>query len=378
MKTSEFSRRDLLARAAQGAIVVSASGSATPVAAAPAPAEDSPACGHQRLSLDQLRKWESLGYGMFIHFGMSTFVGKELPDGKAPAATYAPDRLDVEQWISLARDAGMKYAVLTAKHVAGHCLWPSKHTTYTVANSTDRADVFEEFVKACEKRGVLPGFYYCSWDNHNRFGSRTPSDPNVQWASGRYDFAELERKSHADPKTKLPAFTTSLYQSFQTAQITELLTQHGPIAEVWIDIPGVLGRGYRTFLYEHVARLQPETVIMMNSGISTGETYNVDYAWPSDLIAIERRLPPPSGHRKWRTIEGKRYYMPGEVCDPIGKKWFYVSGDDARPDDELLEQFQACRRRGANFLLNVPPDKHGLIPDNYAGALNRLRKNANL
>ena len=70
--------------------------------------------------------------------------------------------------------------------------------------------------------------------------------------------------------------------------------------------------------------------------------------------------------------------MPGEVCDPIGKHWFYVPGDDARPDDELLEQFQACRRRGANFLLNVPPDKHGLIPDNYADALNRLRKNVGL
>ena len=379
MSKDRLSRRDLFANTAQGAVAASAAASLPHLtAASAADAQDAPDRGHQRLSLDQLRTWESLGYGMFIHFGMSTFVGKELPDGKAPAATYAPDRLDVGQWISLARDAGMTYAVLTAKHVAGHCLWPSKHTTHTVANSANRTDVFEKFVKACEKRGVLPGFYYCSWDNHNRFGSRTPSDPNVQWASGRYDFAELERKSHADPRAKLPAFTTSLYQSFETAQVMELLTQYGPIAETWIDIPGVLGRGYRTFLYEYVAKLQPETVIMMNSGISTGETYNVDYAWPSDLIAIERRLPPPSGHRKWRTIEGKRYYMPGEVCDPIGKYWFYVPGDDARPDDELLEQFQACRRRRANFLLNVPPDKHGLIPDNYADALNRLRKNVGL
>src|SRR5213593_4641814 len=94
--------------------------------------------GAQRLSLDALQKWEQLGYGMFIHFGMSTFVGQELPDGKAPSTTYAPDKLDVDQWISVARDCGMKYAVLTAKHVAGHCLWPSALTDYDIDTSSNK------------------------------------------------------------------------------------------------------------------------------------------------------------------------------------------------------------------------------------------------
>jgi len=313
--------------------------------------------GAQRLNLERLRKFESLGYGMFIHFGMSTFLGQELPDGKAPATTYAPDRLDVDQWISVARDAGMKYAVLTTKHVAGHCLWPSKFSDYTVANSGNKTDVVGAFVKACERRSVLPGFYYCSWDNHNRFGSKTPSDKEVGWNG---------------------AFTTSVYQTFQTNQLTELLTQYGPIAETWIDIPGVLGRGYRSFLYEHIARLQPDTVIMMNSGIGTQEKYNVDYAWPSDIISIERRLPPGVGHKKWREIEGKEYYMPGEVCDPIGKEWFWVEGDQPRADDELLKIYENCRAGGANLLLDVPPDRHGLIPDYHVQALVRLRKNAKI
>ena len=325
-------------------------------AKAAGPGKEDKRRGNQRLSLEQLQAWEALGYGMFMHFGMSTFLGQELPDGKAPATAYAPDRLDVDQWVSVARDAGMKYAVLTAKHVAGHCLWPSDHTDYTVANSADKTDIVGEFVKACERHGVLPGLYYCSWDNHNRFGSETPSDP----------------------KRKFPPYTTSLYQTFQTAQVTELLTRYGPIAEVWIDLPGVIGRGYRTFLYNHIAKLQPDTVTMMNSGISTGETYDVDYAWPSDLIAIERRLPPETGHKKWRIIEGKEYYLPGEVCDPIGKEWFYVQSDVPRGDRELLEQFEACRARGANLLLDVPPDKHGLIPAASVGALKRLRKNAGL
>jgi len=355
MEKARFSRRAFLAKSAVGA---AAAGLAAKGETAAAAAETGrPKRGAQRLGLEKLRRWESLGYGMFIHFGMSTFVGKELPSGKDPASLYAPDRLDVDQWVSVARDAGMKYAVLTAKHVAGHCLWPSKHTDYTVANSTNKTDVVERFVESCRKRGVLPGFYYCSWDNHNRFWSKTPSDPEVGWKN---------------------AFTTSHYQTFMTAQITELLTQYGPIAEVWIDIPGVLGRGYRTFLYHYIAQLQPDTVIMMNSGIGTGEHYNVDYAWPSDLIAIERRLPPKSGHRKWRVIEGKEYYLPGEVCDTIGKDWFYVEGDKPRSDETLLSIYRACCQRGVNLLLDVPPDKHGLIPDYHIRALERLRKNAGI
>lgn len=319
-------------------------------------AETSQQRGNQRLPLERLKQWESLGYGMFIHFGMSTYVDDELPDGKAPAETYAPDRLDVDQWVSVARDSGMKYAVLTTKHVAGHCLWPSAHTDYTVAQSGNKTNVVEKFVEACQKRGLLPGFYYCSWDNHNRFGSKTPSDPAGD----------------------TPAFTTSLYQTFQTQQITELLTQFGPIAEMWIDIPGVLGRGYRTYLYRYIAELQPDTLIMMNSGISTQENYDIEYAWPSDLIAIERSLPPEGGHQGWRTIEGKEYYLPGEICDPIGKEWFHIKGDQPRATEELLRILHASRKRGVNLLLNVPPDQHGLIPDKYIHALQELRKAAGI
>ena len=380
MSRTTLSRRRFIQYAGQTGVAACAA--TTGSASLAAPAQDTgardPSRGDQRLSLEQLRQWESLRYGMFIHFGMSTYVENELPDGKAPASTYAPDKLDVDQWISVARDCGMKYAVLSTKHVAGHCLWPSKHTTYTVANSTNKTDLVEQFVKACEKRGVLPGFYYCSWDNHNRFGSRTPSDPGCTWEFGMNKFAEMERRTSTQPSAPLPPYTTSIYQGFQTMQITELLTQYGPIAETWIDIPGVLGRGYREYHYNYIARLQPQTVIMMNSGISSGEDYSVDYAWPSDIIAIERRLPPGKGHEKWRNIEGKRYYMPGEVCDPIGKNWFFVPGDTPRSDDVLLDILRSSLDRGVNLLLDVPPDTHGLIPDMHVQALNRLRKNAGI
>lgn len=376
MGQRDVTRRRFISSATCGAVGVGLAASAAP----PGDTDnaDGKRRGDQRLALERLERWESLGYGMFIHFGMSTFVANELPHGTDPPETYAPAQLDVDQWISVARDAGMKYAILTAKHVAGHCLWPAKHTSYSVAHSGDRTDLCEKFVAACTKRGLMAGFYYCSWDNHHRFGSLTPSDQGTRWNNGEYDFVQLAEQSRKDPDAPMTSFTSSLYQSFQTAQVTELLTRYGPIGEMWIDIPGLLGRGYRQYLYEEIARLQPDTVIMMNSGIGTGDPYPVDYAWPSDLVAIERRLPPENGHQPWRTIEGRRYYIPGEMCDPIGKHWFFVDGDDARPAEELLNQFTTCRQRGVNVLLNVPPDRRGLIPDGHVRALQQLRERAGL
>lgn len=352
---AKMNRREFLA-AAGGASIIAASipSAAGAPRSVPSPRPDDK--GTQRLSLEKLQAWESWKYGMFIHFGMSTFVNNELPDGLAPASTYSPDKLDVDSWIQIARDAGMTYAVLTTKHVAGHCLWPTRFTDYNVTKSGNTTDAVEAFVKACAKHGVKPGFYYCSWDNHNRFGSQTPSD-----------------KPGFDN-----AYTTSVYQTFQTNQINELLTQYGPIAEMWVDIPGVLGRGYRTFLYRHIVENQPDCVIMMNNGFYDKDRYDVAYAWPSDILAIERGLPAGGAFSKWREIEGRRYYIPGEVCDPLGKNWFFVEGDKPRPDVDLAQQLNQCRENRINFLLDVPPDKHGLIPAESRDALLRLRKNAKL
>jgi hypothetical protein len=85
-----------------------------------------------------------------------------------------------------------------------------------------------------------------------------------------------------------------------------------------------------------------------------------------------------AGHVRWRTIEGKRYYLPGEVCDPIGKEWFYVEGDRPRLDEVLLTILTETRKRGANLLLDVGPNQHGLISEECRDALMRLRKNAGL
>ena len=314
--------------------------------------------GAQRLSSEKLHQWEALEYGMFIHFGMSTFDGGEYSRGDKPSTVYHPTHLDVDQWIRVASEAGMKYAILTAKHVAGHCLWPTKFTDYHILSSGNKTDVAGAFVNACHKYGILPGFYYCSWDNHNLFGSGTPT------------FTGWDH-----------AYTTHEYRDFQMKQVEELIRNYGPVAEMWIDIPGVLGPDGCREQYNQIAGLSPDTVIMMNSGLSDGTELKYNYAWPSDLMAIERYLPySEHGYNPWFKIEEisgdpKDYCIPGEVCDTVGYDWFFRDNDILRTDAELLGMRLICQARKANLLLDVPPDRSGTIPEKFAEALIRLRKN---
>jgi len=313
--------------------------------------------GAQRFSIERLKKWEALEFGMFIHFGMSTFSGAELGSGKDPCSLYNPNDLDVDQWVKVARDAGMKYVVLTTKHVSGHCLWPSKFTDYHVGNSGNKTDVIGAFAKACAKYGILPGFYYCSWDNHHLFGSATPT--NVAW----------ENK-----------YSTTEYFQFQQNQIHELLTQYGPIEEFWVDIPGMLTHEGRRKQYAQIARLQPNALVMMNGSLDKKMEIDPNYAWPTDLVSMERGLPPSrSGYRPWYTMqnnlgEKSRFYIPGEVCDTICYTWFWQKESRLRNVDELLGMRILSKVRSSNLLLNVPPDQSGKIPQATVDLLMHLDK----
>jgi len=298
--------------------------------------------GAQRLALDRLRAYEKWAYGMFIHFGMSTYDGNEFSLGDWPSNAYAPEKLDVDQWVSVARDAGMKYAVLTTKHVSGHCLWPTAWNDYHVGTSGNPTDVVEAFVNACRKRGVIPGFYYCSWDNHNVFGSKTPTD--VGWQL---------------------FYTSSEYEEFHWRQTGELLTKYGEIGEFWLDIPHALSRGFRQQLYTYMAELQPDMVVVANNG-QCAEPYPAHLAWPTDARTYERYDP-------WLEVAGQRYYVPGEACETMAESWFYDPAAPLRPVNELLGYCLMARTRGVNFLLDVPPDRYGLIPNHYVQHLMALR-----
>src|SRR6266513_1041757 len=114
-----------------------------------------------------LAGYEELHFGVSYHFSMNTFTGDDYETGMVPASTYNPTHLDVRRWIQVAHDLDARYAVLTAKHMSGFCLWDSKDYDYDVAASGNKTDVVAAFVAACREYGLKPGFYYCILDPHN-------------------------------------------------------------------------------------------------------------------------------------------------------------------------------------------------------------------
>jgi alpha-L-fucosidase len=292
-----------------------------------------------------LAQWEGLKYGMFIHYGMSTFSGDYRTNKNSTSIVYAPTNLDVRQWIRTARQAGMKYAVLTAKHTLGHCLWDSEDYDYDVATSTNKTDVIAEFMRACRAESIKPGIYYCILDIHNEGGS------------------ELKWQAAVQPQ----------YEALIKRHLTELHTKYPGIFEQWIDIPHKLSPQQRWDIYRLIKKLNPDCLVIMNAGFKDGAQISQG-AWPTDLTDGEKTLPPPSGHNPVKFIDGKKYYVPMEVCDTVTPNWFWHPTDKPRSIRNLHYIYSKSLRRGANLLLNVSPDKTGRIPAEQVNALLELKK----
>ena len=305
-----------------------------------------------------MQDFQSLRYGMFIHFGMSTFTGREIDAGDMPSATYAPAALDVDQWISVARNAGMKYAVLTSKHVSGHCLWDSevmwqgREYDYDVGTSGDTTDVVASFMKACKKYGVKPGLYYCLMDAHNSYGTKTWKEKSLK------------------PE----------YFQFVKAQLLELLERYPDVFYLWLDIPRLASLDQRTEIYNMIKKTKPDCIVMYNFGLRAGESQKkisieqfMD-AWPTDVLNSERYPLKPGLFSSEQQYNGKKYYLGYEHCDPLGKDWFWTPEDRPRPLDTLVQLYTQVQAGGGNLLLDVAPDTAGRIPEYSVAALMRLKE----
>jgi len=186
-------------------------------------------------------------------------------------------------------------------------------------------------MESCRKYGVKPALYYCLWDDHNQ-----------------------------------PVSTPEEYFRLTRDHITELMTQYKGLVEIWIDIPSRLSESQRTELYSIVKRNQPGCLVTCNNGFTDGsELLN----FPADITNGERTLPPATGHNPVMEINGKKYYIPMEVCQTINQNWFWMPGDVTKSVRTLFHWYSESVKRGANFLLDVPPDLSGKIP---ADLLNRL------
>ena len=285
-------------------------------------------------------EWYGRERTIFFHFGMNTFTGKEWGDGTESPATFNPSELCVEQWVKAIKDGGFTTAILTAKHHDGFCLWQTKYTEHSVKNSpykNGQGDIVREFVDACEKHGIKAGIYLSPWDRHEK-----------TWGSVDYN-------------------------DFYVGQLTELLTNYGKIWECWWDGAGSTEAVYDWERWAKTVRaLQPDAVIFG----SLGATPWVDVRWVGNEKGV-------AGKPCYATIDpislvvettselnsgklGGERFIPAEVDVSIRPGWFYHKEQDdmVRSPENLVELWFTSIGSNAGFLLNLPPDRRGLIHEN--------------
>lgn len=275
--------------------------------------------------------WQKDGFGVFFHFGVNTFHGKEWSDGTLPASSFNPTALDAEQWVAAALAAGAKYVVLTAKHHDGFCLWPTATTEYSVASSPWRdgqGDVVAEVVAACRKLGMKLGLYLSPWDR------------NAQ--------------CYPDP---------AAYDEFYLRQLRELCSNYGELCELWFDGAGSQGREYDwTSIGALIAELQPGAMVF-NMGAPT-----IRWVGNEDGLAVDpvEYVVDRTDFSNYTVLTAKleeALYLPPECDVSIRRGWFWHPDDEPKDLDHLLAIHYRSIGLGANLLLNLPPDDRGLIPD---------------
>lgn len=308
----------------------------------------------------QLR-WQQLELTGFFHFGINTFTDREWGDGKEDPKLFNPIQLDARQWVRVAKDAGIKQVILTAKHHDGFCLWPTKTTEHSVKNSPwkgGKGDVVKEVSDACKEQGIGFGIYLSPWDRN------------------------------------ASVYGTDAYNDFFVQQLTELLTQYGRIDEVWFDGANGEGPNGKKQVYDFerwyklIRKLQPSAVIAIMGpdvrwvGTETG--YGRETEWsivPANNLnqaAIAENSQQgiafkPQGDMRGSDLGSRDKIMdakglvwyPAETDVSIRPGWFYheKENDKVKSPQKLLDIYYSSVGRNGVLLLNIPPDKRGLIHD---------------
>ncbi|MDR0430017.1 MAG: alpha-L-fucosidase [Tannerellaceae bacterium] len=287
-------------------------------------------------------EWQKMEYYMFIHFGPNTFTDVEWGDGKEDPKVFNPTNLDCRQWAKIAKDAGMKAIVITAKHHDGFCLWPSQYSTHTVRESLwkdGKGDLLRELSDACKEYGLKFGVYLSPWDqNHPTYGS---------------------------PE----------YNQVFANTLTEVLAGYGPVFEQWFDgANGDAHKGKRQeydwdLFHNTVYTHQPHAVIFSDVGPGCrwmGNEKGIAGETNWSRLNIKGFEPgfgaPPTDTLSKGNIYGEAW-VPAETDVSIRPGWFYSPRTDGKVKtlNELINIYYSSVGRNSNLLLNVPPDRKGRI-----------------
>jgi alpha-L-fucosidase len=307
--------------------------------------------------------WHQLEYYMFVHFTVKPFTDKEWGLGDESETVFNPSELDCRQWAKVARDAGMKGIIITAKHHDGFCLWPSSFTEHSVKKSLwkgGNGDVLRELRKACDEQGLKMGVYLSPWDRNSAL------------------------------------YSTPEYIVYYRNQLRELLTGYGDIFEVWFDGAnggdGYYGgaRGKRTIdrkiyydwpnTHKIVRELQPMAVMFSDAGPDVRWVGNESGLGSlTNWCLLNREEMYPGGDFANMLGEGHEnggYWVPSEVDVSIRPGWFYHQKEDSlvRSPENLMELYYSSVGRNSNLLLNVPPDRRGRLHENDVKSLLGFRE----
>jgi len=311
-----------------------------------------------RPSLRQLA-WQELEFIGFIHYTVNAFTDKEWGEGTESPSIFNPTQLDTRRWVKVAKDAGMKMIILTAKHHDGFCLWPSQYTEHSVKNSPykdGKGDIVGELATACREAGLKVGLYLSPWDRHE--------------------------PTYGD---------TEAYNRYYKNQLRELLTNYGEITEVWFD--GAKGPNAKNMEYDWngyyalVHELQPKAVIFNGPDIrwvGNERGYARESEWsvmnrnekPFDFInATAKDLGSLSALGAGRHL----IWYPAETDVSIRPGWFYHAREDDKVKSvtHLLDIYFSSVGYNSVLLLNLPPDRRGLIHENDVQRLGEFRKALN-
>jgi alpha-L-fucosidase len=296
-------------------------------------------------------RWQEMESYAFVHFSLNTYTDQSWGFGNEDVKLFNPEKSDCRQWARICKEAGMKGIIITAKHHCGFCLWPSKYTEYSVKNApwkNGKGDMVREMADACKEYGLKLGIYLSPWDRNSSF--------------------------YGKPE----------YITYFRNQLTELLTNYGPIFEVWFDGANG-GNGYygganenrtidRTTYYDWkntyalIHKLQPNCVIW-NDGGDRG-----DLRWvgteEGNVGETNWSLLNSTGAVPWNMLhyglENGNAWVPAEVNTSIRPEWFYHPNEDnkVKTVPQLMDLYYNSIGRNGSMLLNFPIMPNGLIHPN--------------
>lgn len=295
-------------------------------------------------------EWQQMETYAFIHFGLNTFNDREWGYGDTDPKVFNPTNLDCEQWAQTLVKAGMKGVILTAKHHDGFCLWPFEGTDYSVKNSpwkNGQGNVVKELSEACKKYGLKFAVYLSPWDRH--------------------------QANYGTPE----------YLPYFYAQLHDLLTNYGPVFEVWFDganggdgwyggakdIRTIDRKNYYNYphIYEMLDSIQPQAIIFSDGGPGCRWVGNEKgFAGATNWSFLRKGEVHPGYDKSYELQYGHpdgNQWVPAECDVSIRPGWFYHPEEDDRvkSPDQLVDLYYRSVGHNATLLLNFPVDRRGLI-----------------